>query len=255
MVRERARLIGAATMDNQMFSQLLAAAEQRAGAFCLTWPIAADVSPTLHTALADGHTLIVPMVGTAPVGIAALEAATTCPEADTLEHLGRLADRIAAKLEAAHFMQENARTIAELQRLYKEQRQLQETILELSAPLLPLLPGVLVLPLVGAIDTLRAGRMLEAELAAITVHRATVVLVDITGVPIVDTSVALQLIRAADAARLLGCQTILVGVRPEIAQTLVGLGVDLRGIATRATLADGLETALRLSRRQIAEMR
>jgi len=255
MVRERARLIGAATMDNQMFSQLLAAAEQRAGASCLTWPIAADVSPTLHTALADGHTLIVPMIGTAPVGIAALESATICPEADTLEHLGRLADRIAAKLEAAHFLQENARTIAELQRLYKEQRQLQETILELSAPLLPLLPGVLVLPLVGAIDTLRAGRMLEAELEAITVHRATVVLVDITGVPIVDTSVALQLIRAADAARLLGCQTILVGVRPEIAQTLVGLGVDLRGIATRATLADGLETALRLSRRQIAEMR
>jgi anti-anti-sigma regulatory factor len=255
MARERARLIGAATIDSQMFGRLLATAEQRAGAFCLTWPIAADVSPALHAALADGHTLIVPLVGTAPVGIAALEAATTCPEADTLEQLGRLADRIAAKLEAAHFMQENVRTIAELQRLYKEQRQLQETILELSAPLLPLLPGVLVLPLVGAIDSLRAGRMLEAELEAITVHRATVVLVDITGVPIVDTSVALQLIRAADAAKLLGCQTVLVGVRPEIAQTLVGLGIDLRGISTRATLADGLETALRLGRRQIVEMK
>ena len=254
IVRERARLIVAATMDTQMFSQLLATAEQRAGTFCLTWPIAADVSPALHTALADGHTLIVPLVGTAPVGIAALESPTTCPEADSLEQLGRLADRIAAKLEAAHFAQENVRTIAELQRLYKEQRQMQETIFELSAPLLPLLPGVLVLPLVGAIDTLRAGRMLEAELEAITVHRATVVLVDITGVPIVDTSVALQLIRAADAARLLGCQTVLVGVRPEIAQTLVGLGVDLRGIATRATLADGLGTALRLGRRQIVEM-
>jgi anti-anti-sigma regulatory factor len=255
MVRERAQLIGAATMDKQMFSRLLAAAEQRVGAFCLTWPIAADVSPALQTALADGHTLIGPLVGTAPVGIAALEARTTCPEAGALEHLGRLADQIAAKLEAAHFMQENARAIAELQRLYNEQRRMQETILELSAPLLPLLPGVLVLPLVGAIDTLRAGRMLEAELEAITVHRATVVLVDITGVPIVDTSVALQLIRAADAAKLLGCQTVLVGVRPEIAQTLVGLGLDLRGIATRATLADGLETALRLSRRQIIEMR
>jgi rsbT co-antagonist protein RsbR len=96
--------------------------------------------------------------------------------------------------------------------------------------------------------------MLEAELEAITIHRATVMPVDITGV-IVDTRVALQLIRAADAAKLLGCQTILVGVRPEIAQTLVGLGIDLRGIATRATLANGLETALRLGRRQIVEMR
>jgi hypothetical protein len=122
------------------------------------------------------------LVGTAPVGIAALEAATACPEADTLEHLGRLADRIAAKLEAAHFMQANARAIAELQRLYTEQRQMQETILEPSAPLLPLLQGVLVLPLVGAIDTLRAQHMLEAELEAITIHRATVMLVDITGV-------------------------------------------------------------------------
>jgi rsbT co-antagonist protein RsbR len=74
--------------------------------------------------------------------------------------------------------------------------------------------------------------MLEAELEAITIHRARVMPVDITGVPIVDTSVALQLIRAADAAKLLGCQTILVGVRPEIAQILVGLGIDLRGIAT-----------------------
>jgi rsbT co-antagonist protein RsbR len=66
--------------------------------------------------------------------------------------------------------------------------------------------------------------------------------------------VGLQLIRAAGAAKLLGCQTILVGVRPEIAQTLVGPRIDLRGIATRATLADGLETALRLGRRQIVEM-
>ena len=97
--------------------------------------------------------------------------------------------------------------------------------------------------------------MLEAELEAITIHRATVMPVDITGVPIVDTSVALQLIRAADAAKLLGCQTILVGMRPEIAQTLVGIGIDLRGIAARATLANGLETALRLGRRQIVEIR
>jgi rsbT co-antagonist protein RsbR len=61
----------------------------------------------------------------------------------------------------------------------------------------------------------------------------------------------MQLIRGADAARLLGCQTILVGVRPEIAQTLVGLGIDLRGISTRATLSEGLETALRIVRRRI----
>jgi len=66
-----------------------------------------------------------------------------------------------------------------------------------------------------------------------------------TGMPVVDTNVAMQLIRAADAARLLGCDTILVGVQPEIAQTLIGLGADLRGIATRSTLAEGLRAALR----------
>jgi rsbT co-antagonist protein RsbR len=126
----------------------------------------------------------------------------------------------------------------------EEQHQLQATVLELSAPLLPLLPGVLVLPLIGAIDALRAERILETELQAIIHEHTEVVLVDITGTSLVDTNVAMQLVRSANAARLLGCRTILVGVQPEVAQTLVGLGVDLRGIATRSTLAEGLQMAL-----------
>jgi anti-anti-sigma regulatory factor len=249
--RERGRLIGSVVIDNETFSRLLAAAEQHAGVSCLYWPLAEDAPPALRMASADGHTLIIPLAGLVPIGFVALEAATASPAANVLEQLGPFADRIAAKLEAAQFAQENAQTITELRRLYEEQRRLQETILELSVPVLPLVPGVLVLPLIGAIDTLRAEGILESELESIIAHHATVVLVDITGVPIVDTSVALQLIRAADAARLLGCKTVLVGVRPEIAQTLVGLGIDLHGITTRATLANGLETALQIVRRQI----
>jgi rsbT co-antagonist protein RsbR len=81
-----------------------------------------------------------------------------------------------------------------------------------------------------------------------------VVLVDIAGTSVVDTNVAMQLLRSADAARLLGCRTILVGVQPEIAQTLVGLGVDLRGVATRSTLAEGLQMALGVVRRGLVDI-
>ena len=163
-----------------------------------------------------------------------------------LTTLTRFADKIAVALDTARVFQDRLRTIEELQRLTNEQHALRATVLELSTPLLPLLPGVLVLPLIGAIDSLRAERILQAELQAIILEHAQVVLVDITGTPVVDTNVAMQLIRAADAARLLGCETILVGVQPEIAQTLVGLGVDLRGITTRSTLAEGMQAALHM---------
>jgi rsbT co-antagonist protein RsbR len=115
---------------------------------------------------------------------------------------------------------------------------------ELSAPIIPIYGGVLVLPLIGSIDTQRAAAIMETLLEGVAARNARVVLLDITGVPVVDTSVAHHLIQAARAVRLLGAEIVLVGIRPEIAQTIVQLGVDLSGIATMADLQGGVAYAL-----------
>jgi rsbT co-antagonist protein RsbR len=115
---------------------------------------------------------------------------------------------------------------------------------ELSAPIIPIYGGVLVLPLIGAIDTQRATAIMETLLEGVAERNAKVVLLDITGVPVVDTSVAHHLIQAARAVRLLGAEIVLVGIRPEIAQTIVQLGVDLSGISTMADLQGGVAYAL-----------
>jgi rsbT co-antagonist protein RsbR len=124
--------------------------------------------------------------------------------------------------------------------------QAQRTLLdELSVPVIQVWESVLLLPLSGAIESRRAAHIMESLLESISRDSAQIVIIDITGVPVVDTSVASYLIRAVQAAQLLGCQSILVGISPEIAQTLVGLGVDFSRIATRATLQNGLEYALK----------
>jgi rsbT co-antagonist protein RsbR len=105
--------------------------------------------------------------------------------------------------------------------------------------------GVLLLPLVGVIDTHRANRILESMLEAISRHQARVMILDVTGVPLVDTSVAGYIIRSIQASQLLGCESVLVGISPHIAQTLVQLGIDFGHITTRATLQQGLEYGLR----------
>jgi rsbT co-antagonist protein RsbR len=115
---------------------------------------------------------------------------------------------------------------------------------ELSAPIIPIYGGVLVLPLIGSIDTQRAAAIMETLLEGVAARNARVVLLDITGVPVVDTSVAHHLIQAARSVRLLGAEIVLVGIRPEIAQTIVQLGVDLSGIATMADLQGGVAYAL-----------
>jgi anti-anti-sigma regulatory factor len=116
---------------------------------------------------------------------------------------------------------------------------------ELGSPVIPLLPEVLLIPLVGAIDSRRAQQVIEAVLQGVSSHQATTVLLDISGVPLVDTQVANSLLQAARAARLLGARVILIGVRPEIAQSIVGLGIELSQIATEPTLAAALRSLLR----------
>ena len=113
-------------------------------------------------------------------------------------------------------------------------------IRELSTPLIPITDDVLVMPLIGAVDSRRAHDVLERLLAGMAELRARAVIVDITGVNVVDTQVADALLRAAQAIRLLGARVVLTGIRPEVAQTLVGLGVDLRHIVTLSTLQAGI---------------
>ena len=124
--------------------------------------------------------------------------------------------------------------------------QAQATMLdELSVPLIQIWQDILLLPLVGVIESRRAAQVMENLLESVGRMGAQFVIIDITGVAVVDTSVASYLIRAVQATQLLGCQSILVGISPEIAQTLVGLGVDFSRITTRATLQSGLEYALK----------
>ncbi|ALS79732.1 RsbR protein [Planococcus kocurii] len=125
---------------------------------------------------------------------------------------------------------------------------------ELSASLIPVFDKVSVMPLVGTIDTERAKLIMENLLEGVVKHRAEVVLLDITGVPVVDTMVAHHIIQAADAVRLVGAKCMLVGIRPEIAQTIVTLGINLNDFTTTSTLQRGVEQALAWTNRKIVEV-
>ncbi|GAB4118028.1 MAG: hypothetical protein Fur005_25920 [Roseiflexaceae bacterium] len=129
---------------------------------------------------------------------------------------------------------------ASLQDFYERERRLSETVRVLGCPIIPLRQGVLLVPLIGAIDDARSAQILERVLEGISTEQAAWVLLDITGVPLVDTYVAAALLRTAQAASLLGANLILVGVRPEMAQSIVNLGIDLRGVRTQPTLAAAL---------------
>ena len=118
------------------------------------------------------------------------------------------------------------------------------TLDELSTPLIPLAAGVLAMPVVGSIDSLRADQILETLLEGIIKHRAHTAILDITGVRVVDVQVASGLVGAARAARLLGARVLLTGIRPEVARMLVGLETDLTGVVTLGTLESGIAYAL-----------
>jgi rsbT co-antagonist protein RsbR len=125
---------------------------------------------------------------------------------------------------------------------------------ELSASLIPVVDKISIMPLVGTIDTERAKLIMENLLEGVVKQRAEVVLLDITGVPVVDTMVAHHIIQAADAVRLVGAKCMLVGIRPEIAQTIVTLGINLSDFTTTSTLQRGMQDALGLTNRTIVEV-
>jgi PAS domain S-box-containing protein len=139
---------------------------------------------------------------------------------------------------------ERQRAEAERARLREEVIRVQDALLEkLSTPLIPLDERVVLMPLVGEIDAGRARRMLEALLLGLQQPRAPAAIIDITGVTVVDAHVADTLVRAAQAARLLGTEVILTGIRAGVARSLVRLGVELSGIHTRKTLQEGIDYA------------
>ena len=142
---------------------------------------------------------------------------------------------------------------AQLREINTHQQQLLDVIREISTPVMPVHDEVLVLPLVGTIDSARSARIMETLLTGIQENAAEVVIIDITGVPIVDTAVANHLIQATRAATLLGAHCVLVGVSAEVAQTLVQLGVNLSTLVTRSNLQAGITYALERQGREITD--
>jgi rsbT co-antagonist protein RsbR len=145
------------------------------------------------------------------------------------------ANRIANTV-AVSFVDERERVI----------RQQQDAIRELSTPVLPVRERLLVLPIIGVLDAERARQLTEQLLAGIRTHRAKVVVMDITGAPDIDETVANHLVQTVDASRLMGARVIITGLSPKIAQTLVTIGVDLSKMDTIGDLQGGLEEAERL---------
>jgi anti-anti-sigma regulatory factor len=147
---------------------------------------------------------------------------------------------------------DNARLYAAVQQELAERKRAEGiiqqqaiTLAELSTPLIPITDRILVLPLIGTVDAPRAQQILETLLNGVAHHGADTVIIDITGTPVVDTHVANTLIGAARAVQLLGATAILTGIRPEVAQTLVGLGIDLRSMITHSTLQTSIAYAIR----------
>lgn len=144
-----------------------------------------------------------------------------------------------------------AEELGEKLALIEQQR---KAIEELSTPIIKIWERVLVLPLIGTLDTRRSQRLTEALLTDIATTQTKVAILDITGVATVDSAVANHLMKTVAAVQLLGASCVITGIRPEVAQTIVHLGVDLSGVETLSTLAEGLKLAFeRLNIRMVEE--
>lgn len=156
--------------------------------------------------------------------------------------------------ELRHANERTQQELIERERIERERANLQEEVIriqsarlaEIAAPLIPITDQIMVLPLIGTMDTDRAQQVIHTVLNGAQQQRARVVIIDITGMKHVDTNIAGMLLNAASALRLLGTQAVLTGIRAEIAQTLISLGIDLGGIVTRSTLQGGIAYAASL---------
>ncbi|WP_437626784.1 substrate-binding domain-containing protein [Sorangium sp. So ce1151] len=193
------------------------------------------------------HTLVgVPLLaGGTAFGVLVLESerrgACSLEEAALLE---RVADTVAVAVENAELVHRITERTHELEQANRQQESLLDTIRELSSPVVPIARNILVMPVIGTMDAQRSGRFIESMLQDITERQARVVLVDVTGMAAVDAASAEHLLRAARAARLLGAELVLVGIRPATARLMVEEGVDLGSVVTRSTLELGFTYAL-----------
>ena len=171
---------------------------------------------------------------------------------DELGVLANLVKRVARELHRSRRRDRQARTeidrrMRDLEEAHAQQEKLLETILELSSPILNVYDGVLLLPLIGAMDAARAEQMTKRLLERIVSTRSPVVILDVTGVPSLDGEVADLLLRAARAAGLLGARTILSGVSPAVAKVAVELGLDLSSLTPSGDLKAALALAISLA--------
>ncbi|HEY1014655.1 MAG TPA: STAS domain-containing protein [Herpetosiphonaceae bacterium] len=166
------------------------------------------------------------------------------------QQLGRERELVAKQTLLAEQLGERLRQLAQRERELAAQssarQALQAAISHIAAPVIPVLPGVVVMPLIGGFDAERAALLTGALLAGVEANRAKVAVIDVTGVALIDEAVAGELLRAARACALLGAAPLLVGIGPEAAQTLAGLGSRLDGLRTAADLQAGVATAMRL---------
>ncbi|MGQ9826801.1 MAG: STAS domain-containing protein [Roseiflexus sp.] len=209
----------------------------------ITRPLSELVTATARLARGEGEARVQPRGGRELALLAHTfnhMAAELERERAEVRHQNALLAERAAELE---------HTLAQLREETAAREQLSATVRRLSVPIIPIMEGVLVAPLVGEIDAERASLLQHRLLNQIVAERAQVAILDITGVPIVDSQVSIWLVQATTAARLLGARCVLVGINPEVSQALVASGVDLGDLVTRATLREGLEYAVRMLRR------
>jgi len=174
--------------------------------------------------------------------------ATGVFHAGRMDAVNLLAGQIGISLKNAFFYQDiQAARDVERQQMQEKLIQAQaDALAELSTPLIPVSDGVLVMPLIGVVDTQRAARALAVLLEGVSARNAHTAIIDVTGVPIMNAEVAAALVRTAQAVRLLGAHTVLTGIRGEVARTLVELSAELQGIVTCGTLQRGIARAMRM---------
>jgi GAF domain-containing protein len=174
------------------------------------------------------------------------------PTVQGLHIIELFAQETAVSVENAGLLDELRLLNTDLQEMVNAQAYLLQTVEELASPVVPIVDGVIVLPLIGSVDGRRASQILQTLLSGVQEHNAQVVILDITGVPAVDDQVAHHLMRSVQAARLLGAEAILVGIRPDVAQALVSLNVELADVIIRSNLQSGFQYALGIIGRKLA---
>lgn len=130
----------------------------------------------------------------------------------------------------------------------------QDDLVELVSPVVPVLEDILVVPLIGILDSHRTQKIMENLLDSVVKHRARVAIIDITGVPVVDTMTAAHLMNTTKAVRLLGAEAIITGISARIAQIIVEMGIDLSGVITYSVMSEGVIAALKMLNKKIVSV-